>query len=218
MNFELLRARIESTVSQPGVVVVTSAMRGDGKSAVAHGLATALGSAGYRTLLIDAGVQNDGIIQPPTGASMEDILFESARESTSPKVSIAALTSPALRRESSLPSVSRALAAVRGSYDYVVADAGCALESALAAHFVTSADAVLVAVRAGRRLRGEDARLRASLERLDAQFFAAVAVSPAVIDSQSTLVKRAVAPVREVQNGHVSRESLVRNVRPRIEL
>jgi cellulose biosynthesis protein BcsQ len=150
---------------------------------------------------------------------MEELLLEAAHESAVPRVSIASLTSPALRREASLQTVSRALAAVRGSYDYVVVDAGCALESALSAHFVSSADAVLVAVRAGRRRLAQDARLAESLDRLDAQFFAVVAISPVMIDSESTFVKpRASETIRDVPPARVEREPFLRNVRPRIEL
>jgi cellulose biosynthesis protein BcsQ len=219
MGFDLLRARIENSVNQPGVVAVTSAARSDGKTAAAHGLATSLGSAGYRTLLIDVGVQKDVSVWPASRASMEDVLIEAARESAVPRVSIASLASPALRRDSSLPTVSRALAAVRGSYDYIVVDAGCALESALSAHFVSSADAVLVSVRAGRRRLAQDARLAESLDLLDAQFFAVVAISPSMIDSESTIVRvRSSEPVRDVPPLRADRDPFLRNVRPRIEL
>lgn len=218
-TFDLLRARVESTVSQPGVIVVTSAVPGDGKSAVSSGLAASLGSSGYRTLLVDANVRRDAIIRPATRASIEEALLQSVRESVVPRLSIATLTNPAFHRESSLPSVAQALAEARASYEYTVVDAGCALSSALAGHFVSSADAVLVAVRAGRRRLAEDMHLSGSLDRLDAQFFGVVAIGPSLIGSASTLTKLPASEVGlEVYTGRLDREPYVRNVRPRIEL
>jgi Mrp family chromosome partitioning ATPase len=214
-SFDLLRARVESNVRRPGVVVVTSALSGDGKTAASHGLAASLGAIGYRTLLVDAGVRWDTIAWPARAASIEEMLIESATESAIPRLRIVALTNPALARESSLPSVENALAAARGCYDYVVVDAGCALENALASHFVSSADAVLVVVRAGRRRRTDDERLARSLERLDAQFFGVVAISPSIVDSASTIVR-----VRSSETGHslppdrFEREPMLRSVRP----
>lgn len=218
-TFEVLRARIEARVGRPGVLVVTSAIAGDGKSVAAHGLASSLASIGCRTLLVDAGKRSGIIIQPPTSASIEEIVLESACETTIPGLKIVSLTSPALQRKTGLPSVARALTVVRGSYDYIVVDGDCALNNALSAHFVSSADAVLVAVRAGRRRQAEDAELAEALGDLDAKFFGVVAVSPAMIGVGSNLVRlRGAQASRGIETGHLDREPYLRNARPGIEL
>lgn len=218
-TFDLLRARVESTVGRPGVIVVTSAVHGDGKSSVCNGLAASLGSTGYRTLLVDANVRRDAIIRSATKASIEEALLQSVCESVIPRLRIATLTNPAFHREASLPSVAQALAEARTSYEYIVVDAGCALRSALAGHFVSSADAVLVAVRAGRRRLAEDIHLSESLDRLDAQFFGVVAIGSSIIGSASALIKLPASEVaHEVYTGRLDRGTYARNARPRIEL
>jgi receptor protein-tyrosine kinase len=214
----LLRARVESNVRRPGVVVVTSALSGDGKTAASHGLAASLGTIGYRTLLVDAAARWDAVAWPARPVSIEQMLLEAARECAIQRLRLVALTNPALAREASLPSVENALAAVRGSYDYVVVDAGRALESALASHFVSAADAVLVVLRAGRRRRAEDERLARALASLNAQFFGVVTISPSIVDSASTLVR-----VRGSETGHLAaddrlaREPALRRARARSE-
>jgi receptor protein-tyrosine kinase len=218
-SFEVLRGRIESGVERPGVVAVTSAISGDGKSATAQGLAAALAAIGYRTLLIDAGKRSGALIQPATSASIEATLIESACDTAIAGLSVASLTNPTLQRRASLQNVGQALAAVRESYDYVVVDADCALTSAFSAHLVGSADAVLVTVRAGRKQHSEDMRLAEALADSDLRFFGVVAVSPAIIGSTSSLIGiRNPQPDRAIETRRLNRESFLRNARPSIEL
>ncbi len=218
-TFEVLRARIEARVGRPGVLVVTSAIAGDGKSVAAHGLAAALASIGCRTLLIDVGKRSGILIQPSTSASIEEMMLESACETTIPGLKIVSLTSPALQRKTSLPSVARALTVVRGGYDYIVVDCDCALKNALSAHFVSSADAVLVAVRAGRRRQPEDGDLAEALGDLGANFFGVVAINPAMIGVGSNLVRlRGAQASRGIETGHLDRELRFRGARSCTEL
>jgi Mrp family chromosome partitioning ATPase len=220
VSFEALRGRIESTVKQPGVVVVTSAIARDGKGAASHGLAVALGLSGYRTLLIEVGeARAEAVIRAAAEASLQDTLIEAVADTAIPTLRIVSIANSALRRSPSLQSVAYALAAIRGSYDYIVVNAGCALQSVLASHFVSSADAVLVAVRAGRRRHAEDLRLSERLGQLDALFFGVVALNQAVIDSGSAIItRRGLEGPREVHIGRHEREPQLRNVRPRLKL
>jgi Mrp family chromosome partitioning ATPase len=190
-------------------------MAGDGKSVAAQGLATALGTIGYRTLLIDAGKRGGALVQPATGASIEATLIESACDTVIAGLRIVSLTSPVLQRKASLQSVGRGLATVRETYDYVIVDADCALQSTLSMHLVSSADAVLVAVRAGRKQHSEDVRLAEVLADNDVKFIGVVAVSPAMIGTTSSLGPQA---GRTIETGHVERESFLRNALSRIEL
>ncbi len=50
----VLRTCVESSVPRPGLVVVTSAKRGDGKSMTAYALAEALSKGGHSVALIEA--------------------------------------------------------------------------------------------------------------------------------------------------------------------
>ena len=54
-KYQLLRARIESDLASPAVILVTSALPGDGKSVTASGLADSLARVGRRVVLVDDG-------------------------------------------------------------------------------------------------------------------------------------------------------------------
>jgi Mrp family chromosome partitioning ATPase len=219
-SFELLRAAVESAVERPGVVAVTSAVAGDGKAAASHGLAASLGSIGYRTLLIDISPRQEAVVRLAGGASIEDVLLESSSDSVIPKLRVVSLTAPMLRELGSLPSVARALAAVRasGRYDYVVVNAGCALSTAVSAHIVNSADAVLVAIRSGRRRHAEDKQLFERLTNLGAPFFGVVAVGSEILEAPSPLPGlRGTEAYHANEAGHLEPEPYLRSARPRAE-
>ena len=218
-SFELLRAAVEGGVHRPGVVAVTSAVPEDGKTAAAHGLAASLGAIGYRTLLIDSAVQRDPIVRPAAGSSLEEMLLDAPSETVIPRLRVVSLAAPAIR-EASLPSVAQALTAVRssGRYDYVVVNAGCVLASAFSAHIVNSADAVLVAIRAGRRRHAEDAQLTERLGQNAGRFFGVVAIEPSIVTSPSILVGlRGTDAGHRSEHGRIDAEAYLRAVRPRVE-
>jgi Mrp family chromosome partitioning ATPase len=52
-QFQMLRTLVEREVRRSGVIMVTSAEAGDGKSLTAHGLAHCLAQSGRRTALVD---------------------------------------------------------------------------------------------------------------------------------------------------------------------
>lgn len=218
-SFELLRAAVESAVKRPGVVAITSAVPGDGKIAASHGLAASLGSVGYRTLLIDIGYRKEAVVRLAPGASIEDVLLESSSDCVIPKLRIVTLTAPTLRELGNLPNVARALAAVRasGRFDYVVINAGCALESAISAHVVNSADAVLLAIRSGRRRHAADTQLSERLANLGAPFFGVVALDPETADAPSPVVGLRGA-YHGSEAGHIEAEPYRCSARPRVEL
>jgi Mrp family chromosome partitioning ATPase len=218
-SFELLRAAVESGVHRPGVVAVTSAVPEDGKTAASYGLAASLGAIGYRTLLIDGAAHKDAIVRPATGSSIEEMLLDAPSETVIPKLRVVSLAAPALR-EASLPSVAQALTAVRssGRYDYVVVNAGCVLGSAFSAHIVNSADAVLVAIRAGRRRHVEDAQLTERLGQIVSRFFGIVAIEPSIVESPPILLGlRGSEIAHRSEHGRLDPDAYLRAVRPGVE-
>jgi Mrp family chromosome partitioning ATPase len=64
-RFHLLRARVESEVERPGIVMLTSAQSGDGAAFAAHGLAESLAAVGHRTVVLDG----DALPSGEAGAS-----------------------------------------------------------------------------------------------------------------------------------------------------
>jgi len=60
-NFRILRVRVESREPVPSLIAVSAAMRGDGTTYVACGLARAYAESGRRTLVIDANIANPGV-------------------------------------------------------------------------------------------------------------------------------------------------------------
>ncbi len=216
-DFELIRGRIESGVERPGVIAVTSAIAGDGKSAASHGVASSLASIGYRTLLVDAACRSDAIIRSGASASVEESLLETSCDSVVLGLRIASLTNSTLQERASLLAVERGFVAIRGGgrYDYIIVDAGCALMSAFSAHLVSAADGVLVAVRAGRRQRIEDVRLSERLNELaSAQFLGVLAISPSLIGSGSVLLGLRASQVGfGVRTGHLDVEPDLRSAR-----
>ena len=206
-TFEVLRAQIESTIARPGVLAFTSAIAGDGQSVAAHDVAASLASTGFRTLLVNAGERDAMSLRPPTSTPIEAMLLEGAVESTISGLKVVSLSSPALQKKTGLASVERAVMMARGSYDYIVIDCDCSLKSALSEYFVRSADAVLVAVRAGRTRQKEDEELADALGDLGANFFGVVAVSSATIGAASNLVQsRGTQASCSMETGHLGRE------------
>jgi Mrp family chromosome partitioning ATPase len=151
-SMSALRARLESELPSPGLLCVTSALAGDGKSVTAYEVALAFTRAGHRTLLVDA---NEFCAGSKPACALADIArigvypLVSANGSgeTPATISIATGTSSV---QPSKEVVSAACAQFRAQFSYTVVDTAPAPQSALAISFATASDGVLLAVREGR--------------------------------------------------------------------
>ncbi len=140
-DFRILRVRVEDQAPIPSVVVVSSALRGDGASYVASGLARAFAEFRHRTLLIDAHGNDAGAMDELGGA-------------TTPRLSVRAMFS-----EDATENVATTLESLRAQYDVVVIDAPPLPNSSLALSLARASDGVILAVRLGRRKSTADAEM-----------------------------------------------------------
>jgi Mrp family chromosome partitioning ATPase len=140
-SFRILRVRVEDQAPIPSVVVVSSALRGDGASYVATGLARAFAEFRHRTLLIDAHGGDAGAIEELDGL-------------TAPRLSVRAMFG-----EDASENVAKTLAGLRGEYDVVVIDAPPLPQSSLALALARASDGVILAVRLGRRKSQADSEM-----------------------------------------------------------
>jgi Mrp family chromosome partitioning ATPase len=180
-SFGVIRATVEAEIASPGILTISSARPGDGKTGVSVGIARSLASSGYRTLLIDAGTDEGetlsaklGVLAPPpvpvTAAAEHlgnvvrpafdgcDILAIRGGETGASAVAIAEL-----------------FAAVRSAYQYAVVDARTIGNGG--ATFARCADGVVLAVREGRAADNADHEAVAVLERIRARFLGVVATT-----------------------------------------
>jgi Mrp family chromosome partitioning ATPase len=129
----LLRSRVEAEFEMPAVVMVTSALDGDGKSLTAHSLASSLMKSGHRAALVSL-----------TGRGKE------VGEGTTAELS---------REDGSVIGRDRLATFVqemRVKYDFTIVDAGTFLSSNAAMALAHSVDGVLLTVRIGRAPSDED--------------------------------------------------------------
>jgi Mrp family chromosome partitioning ATPase len=156
-NFRILRIRVESQTALPAIVVVSAAMSGDGTTYVAAGLARAFAEAGHRTLLLEANTVRPGVAEcleirpiPPTcsAAGLHP------RQADIPDLWVTAL------RGGPADGTMRDLTArMRNEFAVTVIDAAAIPTSSTALQFSHAADALLVAVRTGRRACAADQEL-----------------------------------------------------------
>jgi Mrp family chromosome partitioning ATPase len=192
--FDLIRATIEAELAAPGVLAVTSALRGDGKTGVAAGLARALAGAGYKTLAIDVAAPAPGAVSVEAAAAMPG---ESARK-TSSGCDVLAIV-PAQARGAWARAHATLYAASRTRYDYTIVDAAVIAGGGLA--FARAADGAVLALREGRAIAAADRDAVDLFERLHVRVLGVVATrddrsrgtagAPALLDrlhEQSRLV------------------------------
>jgi Mrp family chromosome partitioning ATPase len=143
-KFHLLRARIESDVKQPGVVMITSAQRHDGKSFTAYGLAECLASVGHRTALVDANAEGRGTTQ--------------VRGTKDPRrgLSIFGMPTDESGPSSSRESICNFVTQMRTRFDFTIVDGAPLLRSGAAILLASAVDGVLLTVRVGRAPCEED--------------------------------------------------------------
>jgi Mrp family chromosome partitioning ATPase len=149
-SFRILRANLEARYAGQALVSITSARRNDGCSYVAAGLARAFAEAGRSTLLIAASGER-------TGAAPLDGVVRNANLDTW-SFALPSGADPAAR------DVEARLPEFRARYRAIVVDCAPVVEDAAACEFARRADAVLLAVRLGRRIVPADREAMRLLE------------------------------------------------------
>jgi Mrp family chromosome partitioning ATPase len=155
-SFHTLRARVEARITLPALVVVSGAQRGEGTTTVACGLARAFAADGHRTLLVDANAAHAavadelGVLALPGLAPAAGDL--GARNGEVPRLSLVALQDTNSREERQAGLLNE----TRERFTITIVDAGPLALCSTALHIVRSADAVVLAVRLGRRSGDND--------------------------------------------------------------
>jgi polysaccharide biosynthesis transport protein len=156
-NFRILRIRVEAQTALPAIVVVSASTSGDGTTYVAAGLARAFAEAGHKTLLLEANTARPGVADeleirpiPPTctAAGLHPRLAE-----------VPGLWVTALRGGPADGTMRELTARMRNEFAVTVIDAAAIPTSSTALQLSHAADALLVAVRTGRRACAADQEL-----------------------------------------------------------
>jgi len=175
--FTVIRATLETELPTPGILTISSALAGDGKTAVAAGIARSLASGGYRTLVLDAGVTAE--LAP--GATREALTLEGAHDRLNHAVRATGSGCDYLSLQdihadvSSSVGIGALYAAIRSRYEYAIVDAGVLNGDGLA--LARGADGVVLAVREGRAIVPADAEAVELLNRAHARFLGVVATT-----------------------------------------
>lgn len=179
--YGVIRATVEAEIASPGILTISSARAGDGKTGVAVGIARALAAAGYRTLLIDAGIDEGETLSAKLGvASPPPVPVSAAKEHLNDVTRVAfegcdILTIRGGEAGASAVAIGELFAAVRSTYQYAIVDARTVGNGG--ATFARCADGVVLAVREDRAAEGADNEAVAILERVRARFLGVVATT-----------------------------------------
>ncbi|TAM56168.1 tyrosine-protein kinase family protein [bacterium] len=179
-NYRLLRVSVEALVAAPGLIVVSSALSGDGKTEVACGLARALAECGHKTALIDTNWQHPSVaaslgIDEIAPVMQLDRIADSGRNGAVKNleaISVADQRFPALI---STPVMQALIADLHSRYHYTIIDSASINVGMAGLQFARFADGVLLAVRLGRAPKPADKMAIGTLERVGARVLGIVA-------------------------------------------
>jgi len=187
-SFDLLRARLEVEIPRPAVIAITSSTSLDGAEISARGLAHSLATTGYPTLFIDTVPSIRGSAKPTAGPTLEEIGRQIEPASGGGNLAVLALGDVSLQKTTSQRNIHAALESLRGKFDYVVMNTEVGVASSFSTSVVAAADAVLVAVKTGRRQKAADAQLAALLNRLGVRFLGVLAVDSSITNADSNII------------------------------
>jgi len=179
-QIEMLRVQLETAFPKPIVLVVTSAMEGDGKNVLALSLAKEMDAAGYSTLLVLA----DELTREVDASCELDSLSKFADRDLQPHtfhkprsgLTMMALSSRRIRDSVSVESVARFVDYCRTSYQITIIEAIPSLQNPFSRLLAIRSDAVILAAREGRRVRTADRQFAKVLERDDVTFIGVVTI------------------------------------------
>jgi Mrp family chromosome partitioning ATPase len=171
--FDLIRATLEAQLATPATLLVASALPGDGKTAVAAGLARVLAAAGYRTVAIDASDRRPALaLRFECDEAPPEALDRAEPRAIAPNLDLISIAHPRLLA-TARPELAAFVAGMRARYDFSVVD-GSELPGG-AVGLAREVDGVILAVRAGRASTVADREAVALLERFHAPFLGVVA-------------------------------------------
>ncbi|HTV73576.1 MAG TPA: hypothetical protein VME66_07730 [Candidatus Acidoferrales bacterium] len=182
-EIQLLRARVESELRKPAVVMVTSACQGDGKSLTAYALAGCFASSGHRAALVTT--THDGA---PANVAI---------------VALPQDDDPIVSREQLAAFVS----SMRSKYDYTVVDAGTFMNDTAAMALTRMVDGILLTVCVGRAPTNEDDRMIRMIDQFNGRVVGVVATDTQAIDEfeRSRSNERITLREWQVRNGAAQR-------------
>jgi Mrp family chromosome partitioning ATPase len=163
-QLSMMRARVESSVAKPAVVLVTSAWSGDGKSVTAYALAHSLTNAGYSVALVDAA----------RNAFPAD--------SGEPRATRPTLVRFSQRRSLRSEHLEAFATELRAAHEFAIVDTDALLKSDVAMALVKVADAALIAVRLGRVPTDADELFLKMLRHTQIPLIGVVAVSAEAVE------------------------------------
>jgi Mrp family chromosome partitioning ATPase len=210
-EFGQLRARLEATFPDPAIIVVTSAARGDGKTAVAFGLAQALAAAEHRVLFVDANVKAPLLPRvhrmPNLGGQVD--ISNTARYATQvagERFNGLSFADERFESGMSLEKIKALAIDMRSQFDFVVVDTAQALKSDLTVLFSTVADGTLLTLRLGRLPSAADGATIKALAGVGANVLGVLTVTQSMVRSfakqRADLVQPLRVPVRHVTSRH----------------
>jgi Mrp family chromosome partitioning ATPase len=164
-QFHLLRARIESDIEGPAVVLVTSAEPGDGTKFTAYTLAQCFARTGRRTTVVDATVE-----EPESRPKISD-------RADAPCY----LRLPRERVAGSREELMSFVYSLRSQNDVTIIDTDPILTDPIAMSLVGAVDGVLMTVRLGRASTGNDTMSVRVVEQSRGKILGVVATTRAVI-------------------------------------
>ncbi len=168
-QIQLLRSRVEADLGKPAVVMVTSALPGDGKTLTAQSLALGFGKSGHRVAV--AGLSAAGLDQREIAV-----------------VSLPPEDGRVTERERLVAFIESS----RAAYDYTVIDAGTFLRSNTAMALAPLVDGILLTVRVGRAPSDDDELLVRTIEHSRGRIVGVVAIDEKAISE----FERAQSPER----------------------
>ncbi len=210
-QFGQLRARLEATFSDPTMIVVTSASRGDGKSVTAFGLAAALAESDHRVLLVDANVNAPTLPRAqhrPVPVTRLEIARVSSYASPVAGQQFSGLSFADERLEAgvSMETVKAAARDMKCHFDFTIVDMGTLIHSNLAVLFSTIAEGTMLTLRLGRLPTTADDETIKTLTRAGATILGALTVTPKMIkefrERLVTVERNTMLPVRHVTSKH----------------
>jgi len=167
-KYQLLRARIESDLASPAVILVTSALPGDGKSVTASGLADSLARVGRRVVLVDDGAASRAFGQ-------------SADASETAAFPIVSLPLDARDPSAQSDTIGAFVRGLRKKFEFAIIDGAAFTRSSVPVVLAGLADGVLLTVRLGRAHSEDDLLMCRTLEPAKANVLGVVAVSSETI-------------------------------------